>query len=110
MSQISRFFLTFIEGYAIPSHVWEYPKYRVIPDIPGYPLPDDIKTESGRVGCRKNTGSGSGSVTCWALKGSARVMTEPETSKNLHQLGQLKYTPRFASLVEAKYFDLLGAP
>ena len=35
VSQISRFFLTFIEGYPIPSHVWENPKYLVIPKTCG---------------------------------------------------------------------------
>ena len=35
MSQISRFFLTSIEGYPIPSHVWENPKYLVIPKTCG---------------------------------------------------------------------------
>ena len=27
----------------ISSHFWEYPKYRVIPDISGYPLLDDFQ-------------------------------------------------------------------
>ena len=31
----SKVFLIFIEGFPIPSHVWEYPKYRVMPDISG---------------------------------------------------------------------------
>ena len=52
----------------IPSHVWEYPKYRVIPETSGLPeisgntryfglpatrYPMIFKTESGRVGYRK---------------------------------------------------------
>ena len=37
LSQILSFFLTSIEAYPIPSHVWEYSKYRVIPETSGLP-------------------------------------------------------------------------
>ena len=33
----SKVFLIFIEGFPIPSHVWEYPKYQVIPKTQGLP-------------------------------------------------------------------------
>ena len=51
-----------------------YPKYRVIPDDSGYPLPDDFQNwiGSGRVS-KEIPGSGSGSGTHWALLQSACI-------------------------------------
>ena len=52
----------------IPSHFWEYSKYRVIPKGSGYPLPIDFQNwiRPGRV-LKKIPGIGSGWGTRWAL-------------------------------------------
>ena len=51
--------------YGVPD-VRVYPKYRVIPDISGYLIPNDFHTGSGRV-LEKMLGSGRISGTHWAL-------------------------------------------
>ena len=73
-------FSIFIEGFPIPSHVWEYPKYRVIPQTLGLPeiscntwyfgLPATwwfSKLNRIRSGIKKILGSRSSLGARWAL-------------------------------------------
>ena len=65
----SKVFLIFIEGFPIPSHVWEYPKYRVMPDISGQGCAGRPFIPRGGAGRGKGKNPRGGAGRGWAGRG-----------------------------------------